>query len=147
MVPYRIHDEPDPGVAARLAVSPLWPVLALLFAGAWLAWPWLALNAFALGARSRARQLFVAVLALGATVALTRLGLATSLSPEVLAVGVLAAELPLAWLVYREQRDAARVFAQGGVTLASGFWPLVLGALVRVPLVQHLDSVWARALS
>jgi hypothetical protein len=48
-------DEPRPGRLARLAVRPYWPLLAAMAAGGWLAWPWFAFNAQALGAPARRR--------------------------------------------------------------------------------------------
>jgi hypothetical protein len=147
MTAYSILDEPTPGAAARVAVSPLWPVLALLFDGAWLAWPWLALNAFALGVPRRARHLFACVAALAATVAVTHLGQNAGLDPDLTSVAALGLELPVAWLLYRAQRDSARVFALGGLRPGNGFWPVLFGALLRVPLLHHVDALWARALS
>lgn len=58
---YRIVDEPRPGALATLAVDPLWPLLAIMFGGAWLSWPWFALNAFAIGSPTRRREAAVAV--------------------------------------------------------------------------------------
>jgi len=72
---YRIIDEPRPGPLAQIAVNPVWPFLSVMMAGGWLAWPWFALNAFAIGsARKRAEALTV----LGATLAAGALALASS---------------------------------------------------------------------
>ena len=54
---YRIIDEPQPGALARLTVHPLWPLLGFMFGGVWLAWPWFAVNSFALGSPTRNREL------------------------------------------------------------------------------------------
>jgi len=43
---YRIADEPRPGALSQLAVNPLWPLLAVMLGGTWIAWPWFALNTF-----------------------------------------------------------------------------------------------------
>jgi hypothetical protein len=53
---YRILDEPRASGLAQLVVNPLWPLLALMLAGSWLALPWFALNAFALGSATRVRE-------------------------------------------------------------------------------------------
>lgn len=58
---YRILDEPRPGALARWAVNPLWPLLAIMFGGAWISWPWFAVNAFAIGSPTRWRELALAV--------------------------------------------------------------------------------------
>ena len=54
---YRILDEPSPGALARFLVNPFWPLLSLMLGGAWIAWPWFAFNAFALGSATRRREL------------------------------------------------------------------------------------------
>lgn len=54
---YRIIDEPRPGTLARLTVHPMWPLLAFMFAGVWLAWPWFVVNSFALGSPTRNREI------------------------------------------------------------------------------------------
>jgi hypothetical protein len=53
---YRIFDEPRPGGLARLAVRPLWPLLAVMFGGSWISWPWFVLNAYAVGSPTRRRE-------------------------------------------------------------------------------------------
>jgi hypothetical protein len=57
---YRILDEPRPGALANAAVSPVWPLLAVMFGGAWLSWPWFAFNAYAIGSPTRRRELAIA---------------------------------------------------------------------------------------
>jgi hypothetical protein len=54
---YRIDDEPRPGPWARMAVSPFWPLLALMLGGCWLGLPWFAFNAIAVGSPTRTREL------------------------------------------------------------------------------------------
>jgi hypothetical protein len=58
---YRIVDEPAPAALERLIVNPAWPLLASMFAGAWLAYPWFVLNAFALGGKRRFADLGIAL--------------------------------------------------------------------------------------
>lgn len=53
---YRIADEPAPSGLAHLAVNPIWPLFAIMFGGAWLSWPWFALNGFAMGSPTRAKE-------------------------------------------------------------------------------------------
>ena len=65
---YRIVDEPSPSGVSHLAVRPLWPLLGLMLGGAWLGWPWFALNAVALGVHRRNRAL--GWLALSAAIAI-----------------------------------------------------------------------------
>ena len=53
---YRIADEPTPGRLAGLVVNPFWPLLGAMLGGFWLALPWFALNAAALGSATRRRE-------------------------------------------------------------------------------------------
>lgn len=57
---YHIADEPRPSTLARLAVNPFWPLLGVMFGGAWLSWPWFVFNAYAVGSPTRRRELAAA---------------------------------------------------------------------------------------
>ena len=50
---YRIGDEPRPGALARVAVDPMWPLLAVMLGGVWLSWPWFVLNGVVVGSPTR----------------------------------------------------------------------------------------------
>src|SRR5262245_5445757 len=54
---YQIADEPAPSTFAKYAVNPLFPMLAMMFAGVWFAWPWFAFNSFAIGSPTRRAEL------------------------------------------------------------------------------------------
>jgi len=60
---YRIIDEPLPSIWRRFAANPIFPLLASMLAGQWLAWPWFLLNGLALGSPFRRRE---ALIVLGA---------------------------------------------------------------------------------
>lgn len=57
---YTIADEPSPSTLSHLVVQPVWPLFAIMFAGAWLAWPWFVLNGFAMGSPTRMREAAIA---------------------------------------------------------------------------------------
>ncbi len=59
---YRIMDEPAPSGLGHLIVNPMWPLLAIMFAGVWLSLPWFVFNAFALGSPTRRKELVVALM-------------------------------------------------------------------------------------
>ncbi|MGN7743972.1 hypothetical protein ACTJKT_28835 [Pseudomonas sp. 22526] len=66
---YRIEDEPRPGALARFAVSPFWPLLALMMGGLWLGLPWFVLNSVAVGSPTRVREwIWVAVGVVGSVI-------------------------------------------------------------------------------
>lgn len=60
---YRIPDEPAPSGLGHLIVNPIFPLLSIMFAGAWLMLPWFVFNAFALGSPTRRKELALAVAA------------------------------------------------------------------------------------
>lgn len=55
---YQIQDDRPGG---GYAVSPLWPLLALMLCGGWLAWPWMVANAYILESPTRRRELCWAI--------------------------------------------------------------------------------------
>ncbi|WPO98672.1 hypothetical protein SFA35_18820 [Pseudomonas sp. HR96] len=65
---YRIDDEPRPSAWARLAVSPLWPLLGLMLGGTWLGLPWFAFNSVAVGSPTRTRELTLVAVGIAGSV-------------------------------------------------------------------------------
>ena len=65
---YHIPDEPVPSRWNHLVVDPLWPLLAVMFAGSWLAFPWFAFNGFVMGAHNRYKTLFLSSVALAGNI-------------------------------------------------------------------------------
>jgi hypothetical protein len=62
---YRLPDEPTRSPLSHLAVNPVWPLLAIMFGGAWLSWPWFLVNSLALGSPTKRKEValvFVAFL-------------------------------------------------------------------------------------
>jgi hypothetical protein len=60
---YRIQDEPAPSGLGHLIANPVFPLLSVMLAGAWLALPWFVFNSFALGSPTRRKELLLAVAA------------------------------------------------------------------------------------
>jgi hypothetical protein len=87
---YRIQDEPSPSGLGHLIVNPLFPLLSIMFAGAWLALPWFVFNSFALGSPTRRKELALAV---AGPLGMLGLALALGVASQVL-------ELPKASLPY-----------------------------------------------
>jgi hypothetical protein len=53
---YQIADEPIETSLRAYVVRPSTPLLALMVGGAWLAWPWFAFNAIAMGSPTRRKE-------------------------------------------------------------------------------------------
>jgi len=58
---YTLPDEPKPSTLSRMSTDPVWPLLAMMFAGAWLSLPWFAFNAWAFGSPERGRETAIAL--------------------------------------------------------------------------------------
>lgn len=54
---YKISDEPAPGFLSSIAVSPIWPFIAVMFGGAWLSWSWFVINGVAVGSPTLRREI------------------------------------------------------------------------------------------
>lgn len=67
---YAIADEPVESSLRDYAVHPNAPLLATMLCGAWLAWPWFAFNAIAMGSPTRRREVALCGAAFAATFAL-----------------------------------------------------------------------------
>ena len=131
---YRIEDEPLPSGLSHLAVHPLWPLLAVMLGGAWLAWPWFAVNGFALGSPTRRRELawvvggfagtFVIVAALG----LARLGgLPEGLPFELSLVSIAVWKLLVSYRLYTLQGRCFELYTYFGGAVRSGLPLVALG--------------------
>ena len=62
MQAYRIADEPKPGAMQHLTVNPIWPLLGVMFGGAWLSWPWSVFNGIAMGSPTLKKEIVIAVI-------------------------------------------------------------------------------------
>ncbi|MET1078410.1 MAG: hypothetical protein ABWY06_10375 [Pseudomonas sp.] len=146
---YRLRDEPQPGVLAKLAVEPLWPLLALMLAGAWLGFPWLALNAVAVGSPTKKREFLLVTTAVLGSLALG-LGLLHGLkagyipSENVLPYALLVLvvwKLSLGYALFSLQSETIELYRYyGGVLSRFGLPVMLVGAFVLRPVVLGLLS-------
>jgi len=153
MTAYAIVDEPSPGRLVGAVVSPLWPLFALLFAGAWVALPWFVLNAFALGSATRARETFAAAAGLAGSLALAVavLGLESrgAVPPgasDWVRLVVVAWHLVVGFGLYLLQARSFAVWTQLGGPSRSGFWIVLLATVARGQVLSG-SPLWALTLS
>ncbi|MBK8263409.1 MAG: hypothetical protein IPK80_18950 [Nannocystis sp.] len=147
--PYRLVDEPDLGENARwrrFAVDPGWPMLGLMLAGAWAAWPWFWLNGQALGSPTRARErLWIAAgvggSAAGGLLLLALLAAGVLRGAVALQLGLLvitAWKLGVATLIFKKQAAALPRLIEAGGEAQSGVGALLLAIFVGRALVLGL---------
>lgn len=133
-------------------MNPVWPLLASMFAGAWLAYPWFVLNAFALGGRRRFADLAIAVGGLLAsalclfayTVVADRKLLGELTAPYLLLLPVAVRLVSFYWLFMR-QEQVFGLYTYFGGKKRNAMLVVVLAAFLRSrllggapPLLQHL---------
>jgi len=142
MARYRILDEPAPSTLSTWAVKPMWPLFAIMFAGAWLAFPWFAFNAFAIGSMGRYRQLAWAAGAFAGAGLLTAL-LALLAGAGVLAKGavpyaltvVIFWKLLCGYLLYAGQDPSFELHQYAGGRARNGVFVVLVGAFFLRRLV------------
>ncbi|HWZ89712.1 MAG TPA: hypothetical protein VNW92_12700 [Polyangiaceae bacterium] len=150
---YRIADEPAASPLSKFAVSPLWPMLGVMFGGAGLSWSWFALNSFAIGSATRKRELGLVVFGLALTSGLVLLLLSAEdrglMSPDRFAYAVLpviAVKLTVCYRLQLMQMRSHQLYRYFGGISRSGVVGLVLGYLLRKSLFE-LPLAWALILS
>jgi len=140
---YRIGDEPLPGPLQHLAVNPVWPLLAVMFGGVWLSWPWFVLNGFAIGSPTRRRELGLALLGLAVCIALVAVvvylvgrDLIEWADARYLLVGVTAWKLAVCYWLYTLQSRCYGLYEYFGGKVRSGLY-VVLAALFLAPALMR----------
>jgi hypothetical protein len=148
---YRIVDEPRPAGWARLAVDPVWPLFAFMFAGTWLSWLWFAVNGAAVGSPTRRREggLVLGGIAGSVVIAFVAGSLMSAgvLGPSSWWVGQLALvlwKLGITYWLFELQRRSFELYRYFGGTLRSGIPIVVLGYLLRSSVIDLMPyGLWA----
>ena len=147
-VTYQILDEPQPNKLSNLAVQPLWPLLAVMFGGAWISWPWFALNAFAVGSPTRVRELLWAVGGFVGTFVLVLGLIGLDLSDRVsdhgmryLYVLLLVWKLTVSYWLYILQARTFALYEHFGGVVRTGLFVVILAAGLRKPLLDSVPTI------
>ncbi len=135
---YRIADEPAPSALARYAVNPVFPFLSFMLGGLWIAWPWFAFNAYAVGSPTRRAEfawLGLGLLAIFALVVSLLYLFGAGVLPEgalpYAGIPVLVAKIAVLYGVYALQARTIEIYEYYGGELQSGVWVLLLAFLLR----------------
>ena len=134
---YAIADEPRPGALAHIAVNPIWPLFAMMFAGTWLSWPWFVVNGFIVGCPARRKTLAVVVIGLvGLIVLAMALGIPASLgllprwSLLYLHLLFVAWKLGISYFLYMQQASTIELYQYYGGPLRNGILVVVAGYFI-----------------
>lgn len=150
---YRIVDEPAPSKLSGLVVAPLFPLLAAMLAGQWLAWPWFVLNGIAMGSVHRRKEQVVVVVAAVVAVVWTlivleldRRELLSDVVARLLILALTTWKLGCATWLHQLQSPSHELFSYyGGKGLPAAravVFLVVATTLLRPLLLGAIDSLW-----
>lgn len=140
---YKIPDEPEPNALTRLTSDPDVIVTAGMMGGNWLAAPWFAFNAYAVGSATRRREYACAALLPVVTIAggmlllfvIERFGLPARVL-NYGALAVFALKFALLYELQRMQSVSVGIHRYLGRSVLTG-WPLVVvGYLARGAVID-----------
>ncbi len=138
---YRVPDEPSPGRMSHLTVNPVWPFLALMFAGSWLSFPWFLFNGIAMGSAHRRREALLVVLGFAGSAGLTLAGVvviglvAQKAAVPYAMLAVTAWKLGVGYALLHSQRRDFELYQHFGGPSRNGALLVVAGALVLRSMV------------
>lgn len=145
---YRIEDEPVPTALSDWVVNPIWPLFALFFAGPWLAFPWFAFNAVAVGSPKRNQDVALAVLSLLVAfvgfyvlVGLLETGVITKAAIPYILIVLTTVKLGLGYVLLIRQQRAVTLYEYFGGVTRNGFLVVVAGAFIK-PRVQEIELLF-----
>lgn len=150
---YAIADEPEASRLAHLTVRPSMPLLALMLGGAWIAWPWFALNAYAMGSPTRRRELALAIAGFLGGVVLAALVVGLHAGEIIdtrvaryLVIGVIVFKLGGGYVIHALQSRTFAVYEHFGGAVRSGRMVLIGSLIVRVMILVGLGDFWSLVL-
>lgn len=148
---YAIADEPIETSRRHLVVDPSGPLLAEMLCGSWLALPWFAFNAVAMGSPTRRKEIALCVLAFAVTavlgyvvLALREIGVIESRTVLRFAIlGIVTWKLSMAYAIHTLQARTFHVYEYYGGPVRSSTYVISTGFLLR-DLVIGLsdDPLW-----
>lgn len=146
MAGYQIADEPSPGALSRFAVDPVYPFLAAMIGGLWIAWPWFVFNSLAVGSPTFRKELvwlasgLVGLLVLAtALVSLSRAGIITGVGLDYARLALTVAKLGVVYAVHSFQSRTIEIYQYFGGELRNGF--IVIVALIFLNFEWAFDGL------
>lgn len=144
---YRILDEPSPGALGHLVVNPVFPLLTLMMAGAWLGVPWFILNGFAMGSASRRKETVLALLLVPGLLLLFFLlgvllhaGVLTQASMPYAFTGTLVWKLAVGYVLYNLQQRGFALHEYYGGVVRNGVLVLVASVFLGSRVLTALTG-------
>lgn len=149
MSTYALPDEPSPSAWTHLAVNPIWPLFAVMFAGSWLAWPWAVFNGFVVGCPRRWSELGIGIVGFAVNIvySITVIVLfGQEVIPEgwmpYLFISLSVWRLAVSYFLYDFQSQTFDLYEYTGGRVRSGLPILIIGFFAR-PLLMDLHPLVA----
>ena len=127
--------------------DPMWPLLAQMLAGSWLALPWWIFNGVALGSSSQRKEWAWAAGSVFASAAIAAWLLARDAgdAPQMLIrfalLGIVAVKITCAYALYTLQQRSFEIWQYyGGVASRAGLYVLIGGFFVRAAVMKALGA-------
>ncbi|MBA3462713.1 MAG: hypothetical protein H0T46_22340 [Deltaproteobacteria bacterium] len=145
---YQIADEPTETSLGAYVVRPTAPLLAAMVCGSWLAWPWFAFNAIAMGSPTKRKELLIvagafvgtAVLAM-LVIFLARGGYLPPGIPTRLAVlGIVTFKLSMTYYMSVVQERTFHVYEYYGGSVRNAGVVISLGYYLRSAVIGVSDD-------
>lgn len=145
---YQIADEPIPSESLKQIVfRPSAPLLAAMMCGAWLAWPWFAVNSFAIGSPTKKKELLLCVAGAAgsfglaiAVFALVRWGVIESrLTYELALLSITMWKLGIAQAIANLQSKSFEVYTYNGGGAKNPRLVIVAGVYLRSIVMRFVD--------
>ncbi|HET9626594.1 MAG TPA: hypothetical protein VFP84_34765 [Kofleriaceae bacterium] len=144
---YQIADEPIETSLRAYVVRPATPLLALMAGGAWLAWPWFAFNAIAMGSPTRRKEVAMCVAAFVGTgvlaaiaIALYDAGILPAGLPARLAIlAIVAFKLGITYAIHSVQERTFHVYEYYGGPIFDARRVLVVAWLLKGVVIGLID--------
>ena len=145
---YQIADEPIETSLRAYVVRPTVPLLAIMLCGSWLAWPWFAFNAIAMGSPTRRKEIALCVAAFAGTAALAAIviglvqaGIIEPGVPERIALLVVRTyKLAITYYISAVQERTFHVYEYYGGSIREAARVIGIGWLVRGLVIGLIDD-------
>lgn len=144
---YIIADEPRPSTLGKHVVNPLWPMLAQMLAGSWLALTWFIFNSIALGSPNRGKDIGLAIASLAGSIILLIL-LETLINNRLITgvwisfsfLAIVALRLFIAYRLFFSQSAVFELWQYFGGVEKNGMIFLALGSFLIKPYLSSQIS-------
>lgn len=145
---YQIADEPAPTELSHYVVRPTAPLMAVMLCGAWLAWPWFAFNAYAMGSPTKKKEIALCLGAFAVTAVLGALWvflvdsdiITSRLWARLTLLAIITFKVGASYYICSVQNQTFHVYQYYGGAVAAARKVLAAGLLLRSFVIGAIDD-------